>query len=240
MTSGEDNQHRARQWYDYLARQAEACRTPVLRRFYRTGVPEPDTPLSELPLAALDFETTGLDPHSHEILSIGLVPFNLQRIRPSAGFYHVVKPTRPLDEASIAFHRITHSQVAGAKPLGQVLEALIEQLTGQVLVVHCRQVERPFLDQAVRRLWREQCMMPLIDTMAIEARWVREGWRQRLKHWFGARPDSVRLADSRRRYGLPDYSAHHAKVDAMATAELFLAQVARHYSPDTPVGQLWD
>lgn len=240
MNRSGDSQHPSQPWYEYLARQAQACRTPALRRFYRAGVPAPETPLSALPLAALDFETTGLDPRKHEIISIGLVPFTLERIRPTAGFYRVVRPERPLNEESIAFHRITHSQVAAAQPLGEVLEALIEQLTGQVVVVHCRQVERPFLDQAVRRLWREQCMMPVIDTMAIEARWVREGWRQRLKHWFGARPDSVRLADSRRRYGLPDYSSHHAKVDAMATAELFLAQVARHYCPDTPVGQLWD
>ncbi len=76
--------------------------------------------------------------------------------------------------------------------------------------------------------------------MAIEARWERQGWRQRWRQWLGVPPASIRLDDSRQRYGLPSYSAHHAKVDAMATAELFIAQVARHYPAETPIGQLWD
>jgi len=76
--------------------------------------------------------------------------------------------------------------------------------------------------------------------MAIEARWERRGWKNQLKETLGIQPVSIRLDDSRQRYGLPTYSAHHAKVDAMATAELFLAQVARHYSPTTAIGQLWE
>jgi DNA polymerase-3 subunit epsilon len=50
---------------------------------------------------------------------------------------------------------------------------------------------------------------------------------------------SIRLADSRLRYNLPSYSAHHALIDALATAELLQAQVATHYATDTPVGELW-
>ncbi len=50
---------------------------------------------------------------------------------------------------------------------------------------------------------------------------------------------SVRLPDCRQRYGLPAYQLHHATVDAMATAELLQAQLAHHYPPDMPIGQLW-
>ena len=51
---------------------------------------------------------------------------------------------------------------------------------------------------------------------------------------------SLRLHPSRERYHLPPYQAHHALIDALATAELLQAQIARHYAPDTPVGVLWE
>ncbi|WP_439133835.1 3'-5' exonuclease [Pseudomaricurvus sp.] len=228
------------EWQRYHQQQAKVCVHPALKHFYQTPLPDADMPLSEVPLMALDFETTGLDPKRNEIVSIGMVPFTLHSIRPSDGYYQVVKPTRALNEESIAFHRITHSQVDQAPPLEKVLDELVERLRGHMVVVHYRPIERPFLDYSCRRLWRERCLFPLIDTMAIEARWERQGWKQKLKQAFGVQPVSIRLSDSRERYGLPVYSSHHAKVDAMATAELFSAQVARHYSPTTPLGQLWD
>lgn len=228
------------QWQRYQTHQASVCQNTVLQRFYRTPVPNPDTPLSETPLMALDFETTGLEPHNNEIVSIGMVPFTLKGIRPAEGYYQVVKPARTLNEESIAFHRITHSQVDQAPPLAQVLDELVQRISGSMVVVHYRQIERPFLDLACHQLWSENCLFPLIDTMAIEARWERQGWGKKVKQALGMQLKSIRLSDSRERYGLPVYSSHHAKVDAMATAELFLAQVARHYDPTTPIGQLWD
>ncbi|MDZ7811219.1 MAG: hypothetical protein U5L11_15760 [Arhodomonas sp.] len=60
-----------------------------------------------------------------------------------------------------------------------------------------------------------------------------------MRRWLGKPPVSIRLNDSRARYGLPPYHAHHALVDALATAELFQAQIAAYYSPETPVGELW-
>lgn len=228
------------EWQRYHAQQAEACVNPILQRFYQIPLKDPEMPLSEVSFVALDFETTGLDPRDNEIVSFGLVPFTLRSIRPSDGYYQVVKPKCILSEESIAFHRITHSQVDTAPPLERVLDELLGRLSGCVVVVHYHQIERPFLDLACRKLWGEHCLFPLIDTMAIEARWERRGWKHQLKETLGLQSVSIRLDDSRQRYGLPTYSAHHAKVDAMATAELFLAQVARHYSPTTAIGQLWD
>lgn len=227
-------------WAAFFADQADRCRDPALRAFYAAGVPAPDTPLQDVPLMALDFETTGLDVHRHAIVSIGLVPFDLERIRPSAGRYWVVRPPRPLDEGSIRFHRITHAEVARAPDLDAVLDEVLAALAGHVVVVHYRGIERPFLDAAVLDRRGERCLFPVIDTMGIEARQVRAGWWNRLKNLFSARRRSIRLADSRARYGLPAYSAHHAKLDALATAELLQAQVTHHYRPETPVGELWE
>jgi DNA polymerase-3 subunit epsilon len=226
-------------WPEYFALQAQACNDPALKRFYSAGLPPDDTPVGELSLMALDFETTGMDAGRHAIVSIGMVPFDLRVIRPAAGAYWVVKPPRPLREESIAFHRITHSEVEHAPDLDAVLDDLLERLAGHVVVVHYRNIERPFLDQAVLARRGEHCLFPVIDTMTLEARWQRERRFERIRRFFGVEPPSIRLAASRERYGLPAYSSHHAKVDAMATAELFQAQVARHYSADTPLAELW-
>lgn len=226
-------------WHEYFTLRAESCRDPALRRFYQTGLPSEDAAIGDVPLMALDFETTGMDAQVHAIVSIGMVPFNLRTIRPAAGHYWVVRPDPPLREESIAFHRITHSEVEDAPDLDAVLDDVLDALAGHLVVVHYRDIERPFLDAAVRERRGEHCLFPLIDTMTIEARWERQGRLRRIKRFFGIEPPSIRLAESRARYGLPAYSSHHAKVDAMATAELFQAQVARHYPPETPVTELW-
>ncbi len=229
----------ASDWASYYKQQTTQCADDELRRFYSHGLPDVDTPLNQLEFVALDFETTGLNVRRNRIVSIGLVPFTLSRIRPAAGHYWLVDPSTPLNKTSVTIHRITDSELENAPALDTVLPELLQALAGKIAVVHYRQIEREFLDAAVIALRGEHCLFPLIDTMAIEARWVRQGMLANMKRTLGLREDSIRLADSRLRYGLPDYSAHHAKVDAMATAELFQAQVARHYSEDTRLGELW-
>jgi DNA polymerase-3 subunit epsilon len=227
-------------WAEYFARQTETCTTPGLKRFYAAGVPAEEQPIKDIALMALDFETTGMNPREHAIVSVGMVPFDLRAIRPAAGRYWVVRPHQVLREESIAFHRITHSEVEHAPRIESILDEVLAALAGHLVVVHYRNIERPFLDAAVMASHGEHCLFPLIDTMALEARWERPGRLRGLKNrLFGIPASSIRLADSRGRYGLPQYSSHHAKVDAMATAELFQAQMAWHFRPETPVSDLW-
>jgi len=226
-------------WAEYFATQAQVCRTPALKRFYAAGVAGEEQPIKDVRLMALDLETTGLDPREHAIVSIGMVPFDLNVIRPAAGRYWVVKPPFSLRKESIAFHRITHSEVEHAPPIFAILDEVLAALAGRLVVVHYRNIERPFLDAAVMATRGERCLFPVVDTMGLEARWERDGHLQRIKRLMGMQQASIRLADSRSRYGLPHYSSHHAKLDAMATAELFQAQMARHFRPDTPVSDLW-
>ncbi|NQD95341.1 3'-5' exonuclease [Pseudomonas sp. CrR25] len=228
---------------DWPTRYAELARTakdPRLVRFYQAGTVAADTPLEQVPLVALDVETTGLDCRRDAIVSLGLVPFDLARIRCRDASYWVVKPPCELSSQSITFHHITHSDIRHAPRLAHVLDELLAAMTGKLMVVHYRSIERGFLDQALRQHLGEGLQFPVIDTMQLEARLHprqrRPGWLDRL---FGAPPVSIRLADSRLRYGLPLYQAHHALTDALATAELLQAQVATHYAADTKVGDLW-
>ncbi|QIK74585.1 hypothetical protein [Nocardioides piscis] len=60
--------------------------------------------------------------------------------------------------------------------------------------------------------------MTVVDTLALQHRLVADV--------HGEVNGSLRLDAARKRFGLPRYSAHHALTDAIAAAELLLAQVA--------------
>jgi DNA polymerase-3 subunit epsilon len=233
------SQHPAQDWPQLFAELAASSRDARLRAYYGAGCVAADTPLAEAPLVALDVETTGLDPRQHAIVSLGLVPLSLQRIRCGEARYWVVKPTGELRGESVTFHHITHSDIRHAPRLASVLDELLQALAGKVVVAHYRNIERSFLDQALRQHLGEGLLFPIIDTMALEARLHprrRLSWWDRLR---GREPLSIRLADSRLRYGLPLYAAHHALSDALACAELLQAQAASHHWAHTPVGELW-
>ncbi|WP_016853752.1 3'-5' exonuclease [Halomonas smyrnensis] len=226
-------------WANYLARRAEAAQDPRLASFFAAGAPTAETPIGEAPLVALDMETTGLDARRNSIVSIGVVPFTLGRIAMTERRYWIVRPRRTLHAESVTFHHITHADIAHAPELDDILEDLLDALAGRLAVVHYRHIERPFLDVAVKARLGEGVVYPMIDTMSLEARIHRQSLVARFKRWIGRPPASIRLFDSRARYGLPPYQGHHALTDALATAELLQAQIAYHYSPETPVGAIW-
>lgn len=231
--------NRSVDWPALFRQRAESAIDERLQRFYQGGVVAPETPLSEVPCVALDFETTGLNAERDEIISIGLVPFNLQRIRLSESRYWLLKPHRGLTETSVPFHGITHSQLSDAPDLLHILEAVLDEITGKIVVVHYRNIEREFLYTTVKNRLGEGISFPMIDTMELEAWLYRRGVVNQLKRWFGWRRVSIRLGDSRQRYHLPHYGQHHALTDSIATAELLQAQILHRYSGDTPLSELW-
>lgn len=226
-------------WPGYLASRAQTSSDPRLAAYYAAETVKPDTPISEVPLLAMDFETTGLDAGRHDIVSVGVLPFTLARIRPADGRYWVLAPRRSLSDESVAFHHITHSEVEAAPDFSTIIEELLALMQGRLVVAHYRQIERTFLDAAVHERLNERLLFPMIDTMSIEARLHRQSLWARLRRWAGRPAASIRLNESRERYNLPPYTGHHALVDSIATAELLQAQILHHYSWETPVGDLW-
>ena len=229
-----------RDWPQRFSMLAETAHDPRLKAFYAQRVPAGDSPLQAVPMVALDVETTGLDILRDEIVSIGAVPMTLARIQASAARYCVVRPKAELTPESITIHAITHSQIEAALDLEAVLGELLQMLAGRIIVVHCRGIERGFLNAALKARIGEGIEFPVIDTMELEAR-LRRKPPSLLDRLIGrsTRQASVRLASCRARYRLPRYRAHHSLTDALATAELLQAQVAHKFSPQTPLHELW-
>ncbi|CAH1533825.1 MULTISPECIES: 3'-5' exonuclease [Vibrio] len=223
-------------FFEQLAAQAKDDR---LKRYYSAPIVNGDTPLKEVPFVSVDFETTGLNAEEDAILTIGLVPFTLERVQCSGSRHWVVNPNRELNEESVVIHGITDSEVKSAPQLNQILEAILAELSGKIVVVHYKNIERQFFNNALLNSIGEGIQFPVVDTLDIEYAIQRrqcEGWLNKLK---GKKPGSVRLGHARERYHLPVYQPHHALTDALATAELLQAQLQYHFDEDMRLSTIW-
>ncbi|AXH97472.1 exonuclease domain-containing protein [Ornithinimicrobium avium] len=178
------------------------------------------TPLAEVELLAVDLETTGLDARRHEILSVGWAPVAGAEVRLDGAAHRRVRPHGDVGE-SAAVHGLTDDALAAAPPVEQVLPELLHTLTGPrrlVLLAHHAGLETAFLAAACRRVHGGTVKLQVIDTVELERRLLGSG-----EH---VRDGALRLDACRARHRLPRYRAHSALTDALACAELFLAQCA--------------
>lgn len=226
-------------WASRFASLATTSKYPALKAFYQAGVVAATTPISDVAMVALDFETTGLDSNCDSIVSIGLVDMNLTRIRCTKARHWIVKPETKLHSRSVVVHGITHSAVADAPDFSSVVDELLVRLQGKIVVVHHSRIERDFLNVALKRLINEGIEFPVIDTMALEARFSRKLANSLWRSLMGRKQASIRLTDSRTRYHLPYYRQHNALTDALACGELLQAQCATHLTLDSPLNTIW-
>jgi DNA polymerase-3 subunit epsilon len=229
----------SKNWQKTMQQLALKAKEPRLKAFYQAGAAAADTALQDVSFVALDFETTGLDPVRDGIVSIGLVPLTLDRIHSSKAQSYLVKPRINLKESSVIVHGITDSAIADAEDLDTYIAPLLQALAGKVVLVHHLPIERAFLYHGLMSRIKEGVVFPMIDTLALERGFTQSEMQGLWRKVSGKPSLSLRLADCRQRYQLPAYQPHHAVTDAIACAELFQAQVARHLSVSTPVGKLW-
>ena len=175
--------------------------------------------MSQVELLALDLETTGLDARTDHVLSLGWVPVAGGQVILGDAHEHRVRPPEGTDVGSSAtIHRLTDDALAQAAPLVEVLPLLLRALHGRVLLAHHAAVEVEFVGAAAASAYGARPPLTVVDTLTLEHR-LRADVN-------GEVQGSLRLDAARRTHGLPRYSAHHALTDAVAAAELLLAQVA--------------
>jgi DNA polymerase-3 subunit epsilon len=203
-----------------------------LRNLYEVPLPSSTQDWREVDFLAVDLETTGRDPLGHDIVSAGWVELRAGGIVLASAERRLVQPSRAMPEESAIIHAITDDEAAAGEPLPAVLAKLLESLTGRVLVAHYSPTETGFLDAACRRCFGTGLVVPVVDTLALARRQLE---RRKEAPERGA----LRLAALRERYDLPQYAMHDALGDALAAAELFLAQAEELSGGDPlPLGEL--
>lgn len=189
-----------------------------LRRYLVDPKPDPGTPLSQARLLAVDVETTGLDPNRDQILSIGFVPVDGLDINLAGAGQVLVRPNGEVGD-SARIHGLTDDALADAHSPADALDVLFAALHGRVLLAHHAAIETGFLGKACNAVHGFRPRFAVVDTMTLQFRLLSQG--------FDDEPPqgSLRLWTARGQYGLPRYPAHNALTDALACAELYLAQV---------------
>lgn len=224
-------------WDEFYSEQVQETLFAPLNTFYQQPLLDVQQTMEAADFVALDIETTGLDAQKDDIVSIGLVPFDHQRIYLARAKHWIVSSHR-LTPESVVVHGITHSDLAQAPSLKTVLPEIIASLQGKQVVVHYRYMEREFLRAAIAELWQQNFLFPVIDTLEIEAKRLRET-QTLMARFMKKQLPSLRLLHVRERYHLPAYENHNALVDALATAELLQAQIANLQLIKKPVRSLW-
>jgi DNA polymerase III subunit epsilon len=182
----------------------------------------PSPPWDSVTYWALDLETGGLDVKKDPILAVGMVPVRGGTVRLGEAYQSLVRPEHGvgISAASVRAHQLIPEDVREAPPLADVLGEIDRRLAEGPLLVHQAAIDVRFLKRAYRaaRLsWRSPTVVDTVDLLvrlAKKARFIDPEAHDREPSW--------NLAAARRRFGLPDYAAHHALTDAIATAELFL------------------
>ncbi|MFT5757788.1 MAG: DNA polymerase-3 subunit epsilon [Alteromonadaceae bacterium] len=199
-------------------RQLAIAPKGAISDFLSVPLPMNNTPIEQLNILSVDFETTGLHAIKDKLLSVGFVEINHQQIQLKTSYHQIINTKKDLDADNVIIHQITDQQKALGAPLKEVVESLLQALAGKIMLVHFARIEKQFLQRACLELYGFAPSFPMIDTLMIAK-------RQFDKHDIAYDPSKLRLSALRHKYGLPEHHAHNALNDAIATAELLMAQV---------------
>lgn len=191
---------------------------PQMRAYLSAEVESIKAPAKSYDYLSVDLEMTGLNPKKDKILSIGYVAVSdLSVVVDSMQHSYVFHQNLTLGQ-SATIHGIRSADLESGEPIEQLIDELLQAAAGKVLVFHNAQLDMGFLNAQIKKQYGFNLPVRYIDTMQVELR--------RLTRANKHHAAKLRLDDCRERYHLPRYKAHNAAIDALATAELWLAQLA--------------
>jgi len=207
-------------WRLRLRRLARARRVAgsALQNCWQAPLPSTSSDWREVSFLAVDGEMSSLNPASGELLSIGWVAVERGGIVLGSARYHLLRPRGGVGQ-SATIHSLRDCEFADAGEPRAVLEAMLADAAGKVLVFHNAVLDLAFLDRLSKEFFGARLLLPVADTLLLEERLLRRREQP-------IRPGDLRLQGCRDRYHLPRMPAHNALVDAVATAELLLAHAA--------------
>lgn len=180
-------------------------------------------PWLDLPLAVIDFETTGFDDQLDRVVEIGVVCFRRGEVTNRVSW--LIQPGMPIPESAVSVHGITDAMVADAPRFAEVAEELRKALEGHLPVAYNATFDRKFMHAEMARAGiypgGSSRLPPALDpqvTWCDPLVWVRE---------LMAEEKSKRLGDICERLAIPLSDAHRAWADAEAAGRVLLALAER-------------
>ena len=130
-----------------------------------------------------DTETTGLEHAAgHRIVEIGCVEIVNRRLT-GRKFHKYLNPEREIDAGALAVHGIELSRLQSAPKFAEIVDELLEFISGAELIIHNAPFDVGFLDAELARLPGEPrtvaTLCRVLDTLAL-ARSLHPGQRNSL------------------------------------------------------------
>jgi DNA polymerase-3 subunit epsilon len=177
-----------------------------------------DTPIDRVRFIVLDSETTGLNPATDRIITIGAVAVIEHDIVIEDSFAALLKMERNTEAVTV--HGVTRDESRNGMEEAQALELFLDYLADGVIVGHHIGHDIATLDAAYGRQWGVQLLNRSLDTMDLTLHLERDGA-------FAGRPPIRRftldaLCDM---FGVIPHDRHTASGDAFITAQVFLRLV---------------
>ena len=174
-----------------------------------------DVGIDEVRFVALDTETTGLDPRTDRIVTIGAVAVQNGEIVLEDSFEALLKVAH--NTSAVTVHGVTRDESVSGLEEPRALELFLDYLKDGVIVGnHIGHDVRTF-DEACERHWGFRLMNRSLDTMDLTLHLEKAGA-------FAGRPQIRRFTLDAlcEMFGVIPHDRHTASGDAFITAQVFL------------------
>ncbi len=173
-----------------------------------------DHGVAELPLVAIDTETTGRDPATDRVVEVACVRWEGGQITLRKSW--LVNPGRPIPKEASDVHGISDEDVKDAPPFVQIVPELLEALSGAIPLAYNAEFDRK---QLLSELARSPALTSPPPAFQKNAEWIDPlVWARELQKLEKSRA----LGDVAARLGIELTQAHRATNDAEAALNVFL------------------
>lgn len=187
----------------------------ALQACWRKPLPSTGTDWRQVSFLVVDAEMSSLDVDEGELLSTGWVVVESGSIALGSAEHYLIRPQQSVGQ-SATIHNLRDCELEGASSGEEVLAHFLAAAAGRVLVFHNAALDMAFLNRVSRREFKAPILMPVVDTLVQERRLLQ-------RREVPIKSGDLRLQACRDRYNLPQFPAHNALLDALATAELLVA-----------------
>ena len=187
-----------------------------------------DAPIDRVRFVVLDVETTGLDPRTDRLITIGAVAVQQGEIVLEDSFEALLKVAR--NTSAVTVHGVTRDESARGMDEQDALQAFLDYLRDGVIVGHHIGHDVGTFDAAFERHWGFHMSNRNLDTMDLTLHLEKAGG------FSGSPPIRHFTLDSLcERFGFIPHGRHTASGDAFITAQVFLRllRLASKYGRDT-------
>jgi len=172
-----------------------------------------DHVIADLPIVAIDTETTGRDPASDRVVEVACVRWERGEITLRKSW--LVNPGRPIPKEASDVHGISDDDVKDAPEFAAILPELLEALTGAIPLAYNAEFDRKQLTSELGRVPAPASPPPAFQK---NAEWLDPlVWARELQKLEKSRA----LGEVAARLGIELTQAHRATADAEAALHVF-------------------